>query len=46
MNLKAIRTNPWPYAIIGWMLLFGTGMAVKDWLARGGLLPERTAPSP
>jgi nitrogen fixation protein FixH len=27
MNLKAIRTNPWPYAIIGWMLLFGTGMA-------------------
>jgi nitrogen fixation protein FixH len=27
MNLKTIRTNPWPYAIIGWMLLFGTGMA-------------------
>lgn len=27
MNLQAIRTNPWPYAIIGWMLLFGTGMA-------------------
>lgn len=30
MNLNAIRTNPWPYAIIGWMLLFGTGMAA--WL--------------
>lgn len=27
MNLHTIRTNPWPYAIIGWMLLFGTGMA-------------------
>lgn len=27
MNLTAIRSNPWPYAIIGWMLLFGTGMA-------------------
>ena len=27
MNLQTIRTNPWPYAIIGWMLLFGTGMA-------------------
>ena len=27
MNLKTIRSNPWPYAVIGWMLLFGTGMA-------------------
>lgn len=27
MNLTTIRSNPWPYAIIGWMLLFGTGMA-------------------
>lgn len=27
MNLTAIRSNPWPYAITGWMLLFGTGMA-------------------
>jgi hypothetical protein len=27
MNLKTIRTNPWPYAIIGWFLLFGSGMA-------------------
>lgn len=28
MNLQTIRTNPWPYAIIGWFLLFGSGMAV------------------
>lgn len=27
MNLQTIRTNPWPYAIIGWFLLFGSGMA-------------------
>lgn len=27
MNLQTIRANPWPYAITGWMLLFGTGMA-------------------
>jgi hypothetical protein len=27
MNLQAIRTNPWPCAIIGWFLLFGSGMA-------------------
>ena len=27
MNLAAIRSNPWPYAIAGWMLLFGTAMA-------------------
>jgi nitrogen fixation protein FixH len=27
MNLTAIRSNPWPYAITAWMLLFGTGMA-------------------
>ena len=30
MNLQAIRTNPWPYAIISWFLLFGSGMAA--WL--------------
>ena len=27
MNLQTIRTNPWPYAIIGWFLLFGSAMA-------------------
>lgn len=27
MNIASIRSNPWPYAIIGWMLLFATGMA-------------------
>ena len=27
MNLQAIRTNPWPFAIIGWFLLFGSAMA-------------------
>jgi nitrogen fixation protein FixH len=27
MNIKTIRTNPWPYAVIGWFLLFGSGMA-------------------
>lgn len=30
MNFQAIRANPWPYAIIGWFLLFGSGMAA--WL--------------
>ena len=27
MNIQTIRKNPWPYAIIGWFLLFGSGMA-------------------
>lgn len=31
------KLKPWP---------FGTGLGVKDWLARGGLVPERAAPSP
>ena len=26
-TLQLIRRNPWPYAIIGWFLIFGTGMA-------------------
>jgi nitrogen fixation protein FixH len=25
--LELIRRNPWPYAIIGWFLIFGSGMA-------------------
>jgi NADH pyrophosphatase NudC (nudix superfamily) len=29
------KLKPWPY---------GTGAAVKDWLTRGGLVPERSAP--
>jgi NAD+ diphosphatase len=29
------KLKPWP---------FGTGLGVKDWLARGGLVPERGAP--
>lgn len=27
MSLQTIRTNPWPFAIIGWFLLFGSGIA-------------------
>jgi hypothetical protein len=26
-TLQLIRRNPWPYAIIGWFLIFGSGMA-------------------
>ena len=31
------RLKAWP---------FGTGLAVRDWLERGGLVPERPAPGP
>lgn len=27
MNLQTLRHNPWPYAIIAWFVVFGTGMA-------------------
>jgi len=27
-TLQLIRRNPWPYAIIGWFLIFGSAMAV------------------
>ena len=27
-TLQLIRRNPWPYAIIGWFLVFGSAMAV------------------
>ena len=26
-TLQLIRRNPWPYAIIGWFLIFGSAMA-------------------
>ena len=27
MTLQTLRRNPWPYAIIAWFVVFGTGMA-------------------
>jgi nitrogen fixation protein FixH len=27
MNFQTIRKNPWPFAIMGWFLLFGSAMA-------------------